>query len=89
MASILREKGFVISGVETGRTDSREATTITTAADNTDIFYGMPFPCLILDGGDENQAVVNIGRDYGDARRVDGGTDERIEERTENTQVNE
>ena len=64
VAKILQQKGFVISGVETGKTDSRENTTITTAADNTDIFYGMPFECLILDGGDENQAVVNIGRDY-------------------------
>ena len=64
VAKILQQKGFVISGVETGRTDSRENTTITTAADNTDIFYGMPFDCLILDGGDENQAVVNIGRDF-------------------------
>ena len=64
VAKILQQKGFVISGVETGNTDNRENTTITTAADNTDIFYGMPFECIIMDGGDENQAVVNIGRDY-------------------------
>ena len=64
VADVLRKKGFIISGVETGKTDQREITTITTAAENTDIFYGMPFTCIILDGGDKNQAVVNIGRDY-------------------------
>ena len=63
-ADILRRKGFIISGVETGKTDSKENTSITTAAQNTDLFYGMPFECIILDGGDKNQAVVNIGRDY-------------------------
>ena len=63
-ADILRRKGFIISGVETGKTDSKENTSITTAAQNTDLFYGMPFECIILDGGDKNQSVVNIGRDY-------------------------
>lgn len=69
VAGILERKGFIISGVETGKTDSRENTTITTAGRNTDIFYGMPFDCLILDGGDENQAVVNIGKDYAADKR--------------------
>ena len=64
VADILTKKGFIISGVETGKTNSREQTTITTSSRNTDVFYGMPFPCLIMDGGSENQAVVNIGLDY-------------------------
>ncbi|MBR2215405.1 MAG: LCP family protein [Selenomonadaceae bacterium] len=64
VAEVLADKGFIISGVETGKTDAREDTIITTSHRNTDVFYGMPFPCLILDGGDEKQAVVNIGRDY-------------------------
>ena len=68
VADVLRKKGFIISGVETGKTDSREQTTITTSSQNTDIFYGMPFPCIIMDGGGKNQAVVNIGRDYGKER---------------------
>ena len=43
VASILQSKGFIISGVETGKTSSREQTTITTSARNTNLFYGMPF----------------------------------------------
>ena len=64
VADILKRKGFRISGVETGRTDAKEKTSITTSSRNTDVFYGMPFPCIIMDGGSSNQAVVNIGRDY-------------------------
>lgn len=64
VADILKHKGFRISSVETGRTDAREKTSITTSSRNTDVFYGMPFPCIIMDGGSSNQAVVNIGRDY-------------------------
>ena len=41
VADVLRKKGFIISGVETGKTSSREQTTITTASGNTDLFYGM------------------------------------------------
>lgn len=64
VARVLAAKGFIISSVETGRTSSREQTAITTSARNTDVFYGMPFPCLIMDGGSSNQAVVRIGLDY-------------------------
>ena len=63
-AEILQRKGFVISSVETGKTSSREQTSITTSASNTDVFYGMPFPCIIMDGGSSNQAVLRIGLDY-------------------------
>ena len=71
VAAVLQRKGFIISGVETGRTSSREQTTITTATRNTDVFYGMPFPCIIMDGGSSNQAVVNIGLDYRKTGRKD------------------
>ena len=54
----------MISGVETGKTSSRTQTTITTSTRNTDVFYGMPFACVIMDGGSSNQAVVHIGLDY-------------------------
>ena len=64
VASILQSKGFVISGVETGKTSAKEKTTITTSTKNTELFYGMPFPCTIMSGGEKNQAVVNIGLDY-------------------------
>ena len=64
VASILQSKGFIISGVETGKTSSREQTTITTSARNTNLFYGMPFKCVIMDGGGTNQAVGRIGLDY-------------------------
>jgi hypothetical protein len=63
-ADILRRKGFRISGVETGRTSSRLQTTITTAAGDTGLFYGMPFSCVIMDGGKSGQAMLNIGKDY-------------------------
>ena len=64
VAAALQRKGFIISGVETGKTSSNPTTTITTSTRNTDVFYGMPFACVIRDGGSSNQAVVNIGRDY-------------------------
>jgi uncharacterized phosphosugar-binding protein len=64
VAQILQRKGFIISGVETGKTSTRTQTTITTSTRNTDVFYGMPFACVIMDGGSSNQAVVHIGRDY-------------------------
>ena len=63
-AAALQKKGFIISGVETGKTSSREQTTITTSTQNTELFYGMPFTCTIMSGGEKNQAVLNIGRDY-------------------------
>jgi len=64
VAGILQRKGFIISNVETGKNASRQKTSITTSAANTDLFYGMPFPCVIMDGGGRKQAVVHIGLDY-------------------------
>ena len=69
VAAVLQRKGFIISGVETGKTSSNPTTTITTSTRNTDVFYGMPFACVIRDGGSSNQAVVNIGRDYQKKRK--------------------
>ena len=63
-AAVLRRKGFVVSTVETGTTSSRAQTSLTTAADSVDLFYGMPFPCVIMAGGEQKQAVLNIGKDY-------------------------
>lgn len=64
VADTLKRKGFKISAVETGHTSSREQTIIQTSAQNTEVFYGMPFACIIMDGGTANQAVVHIGLDY-------------------------
>lgn len=64
MADILREKGFNVTGVDTGRKSDRSHTIIVTDSSNTEWFYGMPFPCTIMDGGEPNEAVVYVGLDY-------------------------
>ena len=39
-----------------------------TADKHVNMFYGMPFPCVIMpvDGAGEHQAIVIIGKDYGE-----------------------
>ena len=64
MADILRSKGFRVTGVDTGNKSDRSHTIIVTDSGNTDRFYGMPFSCTIMDGGDSGEAVVYIGQDY-------------------------
>lgn len=64
VADIMRGQGFAISSVETGKSSSVQRTTITAAAGEIDKFYGMPFPCTIMDGGASGQATVIIGKDY-------------------------
>ena len=64
VAAILKAKGFVIRSVETGRHSDRQETTITAGGRSVDLFYGMPFPCILMEGGAKNEALVNIGRDY-------------------------
>lgn len=64
MADKLREKGFNVTGVDTGRKSDRDHTIIVTDSSNTEWFYGMPFPCTIMDGGEPNEAVVYVGLDY-------------------------
>ncbi|MGP1575343.1 LCP family protein [Selenomonas sp.] len=65
VAAILQTKGFVIRSVETGKRSDREQTTIMAAGKSVDLFYGMPFPCILIEGGTKGEALVNIGRDYG------------------------
>ena len=64
MADKLRAKGFNVTGVDTGRKSDRAHTIIVTDSSNTDWFYGMPFACTIMDGGEPNEAVIYIGQDY-------------------------
>ncbi|EHG22198.1 hypothetical protein HMPREF9334_00234 [Selenomonas infelix ATCC 43532] len=66
IADTLRAKGFRISGVETGSASDRPKTAVMTTEAHVNLFYGMPFPCVIMpvDGAGEKQAIVIIGRDY-------------------------
>lgn len=64
VAAVLGKKGFFIQSVETGSQSDRSETTVTTAGSSTNLFYGMPFPCIIMEGAPQGEAVVNIGRDY-------------------------
>jgi transcriptional regulator len=79
VADVLRGKGFRISSVETGRSSDRPKTAIMTAGEHVDLFYGMPFPCVIMpvDGAGDRQAIVIIGKDYGGERsKKKEGTEE-------------
>ena len=66
IADTLRARGFRISSVETGNASDRPKTAVMTAETHVNLFYGMPFPCVIMpvDGAGERQAIVIIGRDY-------------------------
>ncbi|MFC2729186.1 MAG: LCP family protein [Centipeda sp. (in: firmicutes)] len=66
IADTLRAKGFHISSVETGNASDRPKTAVMTADSHVNLFYGMPFPCVIMpvEGTGERQAIVIIGRDY-------------------------
>ena len=64
MAEGLRDKGFNVTGVDTGKRSDRAHTIIVTDSSNTEWFYGMPFSCTIMDGGEPNEAVIYIGLDY-------------------------
>ena len=66
IADTLRAKGFRISSVETGSVSDRPKTAVMTAESHVNLFYGMPFPCVIMpvDGAGERQAIVIVGRDY-------------------------
>ena len=66
IADTLRAKGFRIGGIETGSVSDRPKTAVMTAETHVNLFYGMPFPCVIMpvDGAGERQAIVIIGRDY-------------------------
>ncbi len=64
VAEVLKQKGFKIASVGNGNTRSREQTTISVPERSVDLFYGMPFPCVIMTNGEKDQATVNIGWDY-------------------------
>ncbi len=63
VADILKRKGFRISSVETG-ISSLEHTSITANENELKCFYGMPFNCVIMEGGSTGQATIHIGGDY-------------------------
>ena len=63
VADILKRKGFKISSVETG-ISSLERTSITANKNELKCFYGMPFQCVIMEGGSTGQATIHIGGDY-------------------------
>lgn len=75
VADVLRGKGFRISSVETGRSSDRPKTAIMTADAHVNLFYGMPFPCVLMpvDGAGPHQAIVIIGRDYDGGKAQEKG----------------
>lgn len=64
MVNKLMEKGFNVTGVDTGNKSDREHTIIVTDSTNVNWFYGMPFSCTIMDGADPMEAVVYVGKDF-------------------------
>ena len=72
-ADILRGKGFRISSVETGRSSDRPKTAVMTAEEHVALFYGMPFPCVIMpvEGAGACQAILYIGHDYRGSEQKD------------------
>ncbi|MCR5176490.1 MAG: LCP family protein [Anaerovibrio sp.] len=64
MVNKLMSKGFNVTGVDTGNKADREHTIIVTDESNVNWFYGMPFPCTIMDGADPMEAVVYVGKDF-------------------------
>ena len=64
MVNKLVDQGFNVTGVDTGNKSDREHTIIVTDASNVNWFYGMPFPCTIMDGADPMEAVVYVGKDF-------------------------
>ena len=75
VADTLQAKGFRISSVETGRSSDRPKTAVMTADSHVNLFYGMPFPCVIMpvEGAGEQQAIIYIGRDYQSTRKHKDG----------------
>lgn len=63
-AALLEAKGFRIGEVGTGATSDRAQTTIMAEQRTIVLFYGMPFPCIIMEGAEKNEAIVNIGADF-------------------------
>ena len=64
VGEVLKEKGFTVVSIGNGETSDREQTIIMAPARGVDLFYGMPFPCIIMVSEDKEQATVHIGRDF-------------------------
>lgn len=64
MVNKLLDKGFNVTGVDTGSKSDREHTIIVTDESNVNWFYGMPFSCTIMAGADPLEAVVYVGKDF-------------------------
>lgn len=63
VSAILVGKGFEVVEVSTGSNQLNE-TRIVVPDTNVAEFYGMPFPCIIIGGGESGEAFVNIGADF-------------------------
>jgi len=64
LQQVLKEKGFTVVSIGNGETSDREQTIIMAPLRSVDLFYGMPFPCVIMVSEDKEQATVYIGRDF-------------------------
>lgn len=60
----LTAKGFTVVSVGNGDTTAREETVVMAPARAVDLFYGMPFPCILMTSGDGAEATVRVGRDF-------------------------
>ena len=67
-ADVLRERGFVIDNEDVGNGSTRDLqeTTFTVPKGTEPLFGDLPFPCVIRTG-DDDTAVLEIGKDYGNA----------------------
>lgn len=67
-ADMLRARGFAIDDedVGNGSTTERANTELTVPKGTEALFGNLPFPCLVREG-DDNTAVLRIGKDYDDA----------------------
>ena len=63
VADILRDRGFEVVEVSTGKNKLQETRIVVPDANVSD-FYGLPFPCIIIGGGEPGEAFVNIGADF-------------------------
>ena len=64
VGEVLKGKGFTVVSIGNGETSDREQTIIMAPLRSVDLFYGMPFPCIIMVSEDKEQATVYIGRDF-------------------------
>ena len=67
-ADVLRGRGFVIDNEDVGNGSTRDLqkTTFTVPKGTEALFQNLPFPCVIRTG-DDNTAVLEIGKDYNNA----------------------